>query len=66
MATTWFVIPPTRLSLSVPIALQVDVVKSPDTEKGYRDTGNQPKGQKGQAENERSDPIDNGYHAYDP
>jgi hypothetical protein len=67
MAVTWFVIPPTRLSLSrVPVTLRVDVVKSPNTDKGYGDTGNQPEGQEWKAENEWSDPIDNGYHAYDP
>ena len=67
MATIWFVISPTRLSLSrVPVTLRVDVVESPNTEKGYGDTGDQPKGQEGKAENDWSDPIDNGYHPYDP
>lgn len=44
----------------------VDFVESPDTDKAYGDAHNQPKGQEGKAANERPDPIDDGYHAYDP
>ena len=67
MATTWFVIPSTRLSLSrVPVMLRVDAVESPNTDKGYGNTGNQPKGQEGKAANDWSDSVDKGYHPYDP
>jgi hypothetical protein len=68
MAITWFVIiPSTRLSLSrVPIALRVDPIESPNTDKSHRDTGNQPKGQEGKTKDQWSDPIDHGYHANDP
>ena len=46
--------------------LRVDVVESPNTDKGYGDTGNQPEGHEREAENDWLDPIYNWYHAYDP
>jgi hypothetical protein len=46
--------------------LRVDAVESPNTGKGYGDTGNQPKGQEGKAANDWSDSVDKGYHPYDP